>query len=826
MNKKLTAVFLWLCVWLALSLQAQTNVPVASHELKPGPDDGRIAMISARLLEQGHYSRHPFDNDYSSKMLDLYLKSLDPQHMHFLQTDLDKFEPYRNRLDDLILKRGDTWPAYEIFTTFRERLEQRTEYAEELLKSEKFDFSADERAQLNRKDQPAPKDLDAAKQIWRERLRFEFLQEKLARSGDKKNYTVKNHTVKLDLKTPLTIPSIETRSVTSPATNITEAEFRSGYTPSKDDLSLAVTAKLPKGTNAAPAVVKPVKPEAQEIAELLIKRYHRNLHIFQEMDREDVLEIYLTSLAHVYDPHTDYMGKSALEQFKIQMSLALFGIGAQLRMDDDGYCNIERLMPGGPAIKSKQITEKERIVAVAQSNAAPVDIVGMNLNKSVQLIRGLKGSEVRLTLESPETSERHVVSLIRDEIPLEDQQAKSKIIDLPGANGQATRVGVIDLPSFYASFDTINSKGKSEPRYTSTDVATLIKKMKEESVRGIVLDLRRNGGGSLEEAIKLTGLFIKEGPVVQVKGPEGDPIIDSDEDPSILWDGPLVVLTSHFSASASEIVAAALQDYGRALIVGDSSTHGKGTVQSLNQLKSFPQMSNLEVTPDPGALKFTIRKFYRASGASTQFEGVTPDIVLPSVFNYSKDIGEKSLDYPLPWDTIESAKYEKVDRVAAYLSELKKNSDQRLAKSKDFAYIREDIANFQKHQEDKTISLNEKERLKEKAEDDARTKARDKERLARKMPEPKVYEVTLKNAGLPGLPPPVAKTNSVTAKISGSGADAHASASVEVPRAPLGTGELDGDDETPPAVDPTLDETESILVDYLNLLGKVITAKK
>lgn len=774
MNKKLISGLMVLCGWLALALQAQTNAPVAAHELKPGPDDGRIAMISARLLEQGHYSRHPFDNEYSGKMLDIYLKTLDPQRMHFLQSDLDKFEPYRNRLDDLTLRRGDTWPAYEIFTTFRERLEQRTKYADELLKNEKFDFSADERVIINRKDQPAPKDLNAAKQLWRERLRFEFLQEKLARSGEKKK----------------------------PA------------------------AKKADSTNGTPTVVKPVKPEAKEIAELLAKRYHRNLHIFQEMDREDVFEIYLTSLARVYDPHTDYMGKSALEQFKISMSLALFGIGAQLRMDDDGYCNIERLMPGGPAIKSKQITEKERIVAVAQSNAPPVDIVGMNLNKSVQLIRGPKGSEVRLTLESPETLERHVVSLIRDEIPLEDQQAKSKIVDLPGPDGQLTRVGVIDLPSFYASFDTLNSRGKSEPRFTSADVAVLIKKMKEEDVRGIVLDLRRNGGGSLEEAIKLTGLFIKEGPVVQVKGPPpSDPIIDSDEDPSVLWDGPLVVLTSRFSASASEIVAAALQDYGRALIVGDVSTHGKGTVQSLNQLKSFPQMANLEVTPDPGALKFTIRKFYRANGRSTQFEGVTPDIVLPSVMNYAKDVGEKALDNALPCDTIESAKFEKVDLVMPYLAELKKNSDVRLAQSKDFAYVREDIANFVKHQEDKSISLNEKERLKEKAEDDARQKARDKERLARKAPEPKVYEITLKNATLPGLPPPVAKTNSVTASI-GAGADAHASASVSVPHASMSPSDIDADDATPPAVDPTLDETESILVDYLHLLDKVITAKK
>jgi carboxyl-terminal processing protease len=371
--------------------------------------------------------------------------------------------------------------------------------------------------------------------------------------------------------------------------------------------------------------------------------------------------------------------------------------------------------------------------------------------------------------------------------------------------------------------DTLSARGKSEPRFTSADVALLIKKMKEQDVRGIILDLRRNGGGSLEEAIKLTGLFIKEGPVVQVKGPEGDPIVDSDTDPSVLWDGPLVVLTSRFSASASEIVAAALQDYGRALIVGDSSTHGKGTVQSLSQLKPYLRMANMNTTNDPGALKFTIRKFYRASGGSTQFKGVVPDIVLPSVLNYSKDIGEASLDYALPWDTIEPTDFAKLDSVSPYLDEVKKLSDQRIAKSKDFGYIREDIAQYVKRQDDKTISLNEKERLKEKAEDDARKKARDQERLARKAPEPKVYEISLKQAEMPGLPPPVAKTNAFASAAS-SVAAAHLGAGVSDPISPL---ESVGDEnEKAPEVDATMNETEAILVDYLHLLGKVVTAKK
>jgi carboxyl-terminal processing protease len=285
-------------------------------------------------------------------------------------------------------------------------------------------------------------------------------------------------------------------------------------------------------------------------------------------------------------------------------------------------------------------------------------------------------------------------------------------------------------------------------------------------------------------------------------------------------------LTSRFSASASEIVAAALQDYGRALVVGDISTHGKGTVQSLSQLKPMMKNSNLDTTNDPGALKFTIKKFYRANGASTQFEGVTPDIVLPSVLNYSKEIGEKSLDYSLPWDTIASASFDKVNRVAPYLPELKQDSDQRIAASPEFSYISEDIAQYVKRQDDKTVSLNEQERLKEKAADEARQKARNKERLVRKAPEPKVYEISLKQAELPGLPPPVAKTNTLASVRSGSAGDPPEAAAVAVAADPLASASDADDEDKAPAVDAMLDETEAILVDYLHLLDKVLTAKK
>ena len=272
------------------------------------------------------------------------------------------------------------------------------------------------------------------------------------------------------------------------------------------------------------------------------------------------------------------------------------------------------------------------------------------------------------------------MSLIRDEIPLEDSAAKAKIIEMSDAPAARTvRLGVIDLPSFYATFDTSGSKDKPEPKSTTVDVAKLLEKLKQENVAGVILDLRRNGGGSLEEAIKLTGLFIKTGPVVQVREENGTVQEADDTDPAVRYDGPLVVLTSRHSASASEIVAGALQDYGRALIVGDVSTHGKGTVQSVNQLRPFIRTADRSLTNDPGALKLTIKKFFRPSGASTQLKGVMPDIVLPSVANESKDIGEAALENPLPWDTIPSAKYDQFNLVEPYLPELRKRSAERVA---------------------------------------------------------------------------------------------------------------------------------------------------
>jgi carboxyl-terminal processing protease len=726
---------------------ASTNA--APVELKPGPDAGKIAFVTAYMLEKLEYLQHPFDATISARLFDSYLTSLDPQHVHFLQSDLDEFAAYRTNLDRLTMKRSgiaDTRPAYEIFYRYMDRLRQHVAYVDELLKTEKFDFTSDDRITLNRHDLPYPKNLDEAKKIWSERLRYEYLMEKVSRETQK-----------------------------------------------------------PHPTDAAADKSSPPKSVHDEIVETLSKRYHRTVKMFEEWDSSDVLNNYLEWLARSYDPHSDYQGPMDYEDFAMQMNLSLFGIGAELR-SEDGYCKIEVLL-NGPAKLSKKIKVGDRIVAVAQSNQPPVDIFEMPITKAVRLIRGPKGSEVRLTVipAGAPDSARQIVTLTRDEIKLENGEAKGKIFEMPDSKGKTKRLGVIDLPSFYA---TIDAEGNPTPKSTTADVAHLLKKFREEKVDGVILDLRRNGGGSLEEAIRLAGLFIKEGPIVQIKRANGDIEVRDDTDPSIEYGGPLILLTSRFSASASEIVAGALQDYGRALIVGDASTFGKGTAQQLFPLSKITALSDLE--HDPGTLKLTNSKFYRASGASTELRGVAADIVLPSLWNDSPDVGENTLDNHFPWDTIKSSRFEKVNMVQPELAELSKYSSERTATNQEFAFLREDIAREQKERADKTVSLNEKQQLQDRDQIIAEHKTRETERSKEKIVDPKVYDLTVAQSLLPGLPPMTRYTNGVSTVDDDSDLD---TAPVE-----------DRDDltdavssETAHAETARLDEAKKILMDYISL---------
>jgi carboxyl-terminal processing protease len=486
-----------------------------------------------------------------------------------------------------------------------------------------------------------------------------------------------------------------------------------------------------------------------EIVKTLTARQTRMVQLMKNFDDGEVSEIYLNALAHVYDPHSDYFGPEEAKDFSISMNLSLVGIGATLEATDDG-CKIRELVPGGPAERSGQLQPGDQIVSVAQDGKEPVDIEHMPLSRAIELIRGVKGTTVELTIvpASPgrETA-RKTVRIVRDEVKLEQQQAKARIVDLPGADGQTTRLGVINLPSFYEGTDRAH-------RSATADVARLVQKLKADGVRGIVLDLRGNGGGSLEEAINLTGLFIRRGPVVQTRGPAGDIEIGADNDPSELYTGPLVVLTSRLSASASEILAGALQDYGRALIVGDSSTFGKGTVQTILPLTPILKQNGLASADNAGALKVTIRKFYRPSGASTQLRGVGADIVLPSTSD-RREIGEQAMKDPLPWDTVPSTRFANEDRVQPVLEALRAKSAQRVAADNGFAWIRGEIALRDKNRATKSVSLNEVERRTEKEQLKAWKKVHEQElaELAGQMP--RTYEIILKNAETPGLPPPL-----------------------------------------------------------------------
>jgi carboxyl-terminal processing protease len=672
----------------------ETPAPATTNLLSPGPNDARIAYVTARLMKEFNYSQLPLDAQMSKKIFDGYVDSLDPRHENFLQSDVDEFSHYRTNLDTFLVSGNavsDLSPAFEIFQRFLERTEQHAAYVDELLKQDKFKFTDDDRFMLDRRHEPFPKDMNEAQELWQERLRYEYLQEKLA------------------------------------------AEI----SPTNSEVLLPLA-----------------KSNYTDFAATLAKHYRSNLHAVTNWDGDNVLQAYLNALTHAYDPHSDYLNAPHAQDFSIGMSLSLFGIGAQLT-EDDGYCTINSLVHGGPAEKGKQLNVKDRIIAVAQSNQPPVNVVDMELDRVVQKIRGPKGTEVRLTISPAEDrAARRVISLVRDEIKLEDSEAKAKLIERTDARGGTNRIGIIDLPSFYAPVGLSGNEGHS-PKFTSVDVAKLITKLKQEKVSGIILDLRSNPGGSLEEAVKFTGLFIKDGPVVLARNTDGGVNVDADTDSDELYDGPLVVLVNRFSASASEIAAAALQDYGRALIVGDTSTFGKGTVQSLTDLKPYVWPANKTATNDPGTVKITIRKFYRVSGASTQWKGVEPDIVLPDPLSYNTDIeSERTLDNSLQWDTIQPVKYDKLNLVQPYLAELERRSAARIATNKEFIYIRQDIAEQQKSQTNKTVTLNERDALKERQLNAARDKVREADRNARKPLDEKIYDITVENSDQPVLPEP------------------------------------------------------------------------
>src|SRR5499433_1761076 len=557
----------------------------------------------------------------------------------------------------------------------------------------------------------------------------------------------------------------------------------------------------------------PIEPPAQ----LVSRRYERLARNVHEQDKDEQMKLYLDALAQAYDPHSEYLSKADMKNFSINMGLSLVGIGAMLR-SEDGYAKIESLVPGGPAQTDGRLKVGDRITAVAQGPAEYVDVREMRLDKVVEMIRGKKGTRVRLLVipsDATDPSRRKNVDLVRDEIKLKDQEARADIIIRKDENGEPIKLGWLTLPSFYADMD-------KHQKSTTRDVLALLKRLKKENIAGLVIDLRRNGGGSLEEALSLTGLFLKSGPIVQTKDYNGYIRISSDPDNGIAYTGPLVVLTSRQSASASEIFAAALQDYGRAVIVGDKNTFGKGTVQTILEIGRFTSLLGSHSQED-GELKLTIQKFYRVAGGSTQLHGVASDIVLPTLTDLP-EFGEGALKNALPYDEVPKARYSKwSDGHPLFIEELKRRSAERVQQNAEFHYVMEDMDRLRHKIAENRISLNEDLRKKELADDKLRKETRSKERLARNQEEPRIYRVTLDTVDTPNLQMLMYPGKLAEATKNGGApiVDSDAASDADSDLIDGATGDGDSKD---PAIDPERDESLSILADLVQLSNGPKTA--
>jgi carboxyl-terminal processing protease len=504
--------------------------------------------------------------------------------------------------------------------------------------------------------------------------------------------------------------------------------------------------------------------DSKAIAEQLGKRYKNQLTRLEQTRSEDVFQSYINAFSQTYDPHTNYMSPENAENFDISMSLSLEGIGAVLQSDNE-YVKVVSLVPAGPADKSKSLAPADKIIGVAQKNQDMVDVIGWRLDEVVKLIRGPKGSQVRLEVipasNAPTDLSSKVVSLTREKIKLEEQAAKKSILNLE-SEGQMHKIGVIEIPTFYMDFQAARSGVKD---YTSTtrDVKRLLNELKQEKVDGVIIDLRNNGGGSLQEATELTGLFIDQGPTVLVRNSDGRVDVLADDAKGVHYSGPLVVLINRLSASASEIFAGAMQDYHRALVLGDQ-TFGKGTVQTVQDLNH-------------GKLKLTLAKFYRVSGQSTQHRGVVPDIAFPSMVD-TKEIGESALPGALPWDSISPAITPERDPFKPYIPELAARHDKRIATHPDFVFTRERLALAQELMQETRLTLNEDKRRQQQTDIEARQLALENQRRQAKGQEP-LTELEKKDE------------NALPKK----------------------------EDEKTPEDDAYLAETGQILLDYLNIKG-------
>ena len=628
-------------------------------------DFDEVGRQMAIMLQNSHFARLPF-NDMGPRFLEDFLRDLDSGKVYFTQQDIDRFtREYAGNLPEMLMKQQSMHAAQDIYDTFKKRVDARVAEAKRLLAAEEFDFTKEESIQRSRKDAAWPKDEAAAMALWRQQIKEAVLSEMLRRDMIAKM-----------------------------------AEKQGKPNPLKND-----------------------KDPREKLA-LRYERFHHS--VVKDVDGEDVAAMFLSAIARAFDPHTDYMSTREMDRFRDGMKNELVGIGALLQGEEDGATKIMGIVVGGPADKHGALKLNDLVVAVDPDGEGPremVDIMFMKIDKVVDLIRGQQGTPVQLKAEPAggAPGETTLITIVRDKVALKDEQASAEIIEMKSKDGESSRLGVITLPAFYADFE----EGKVR---CSVDVERLLERLKDEGIDGLLLDLRNNGGGALEEVRRMTGFFTRRGPVVQVKNTFGErQVKESDKDP--IYDGPMVVLTDKSSASASEILAGALQDNHRAVIVGESSTFGKGTVQQpmdIGRMLPFFKARN-----KAGTLKVTIQKFYRPSGSSTQKMGVIPDVVLPSLTD-ALEVGEAFLDHPLEHDMIARAPgFNPLKKEQLFLPRIKELSEERVNASKDFAYISEDVAKAKARIQDNKVSLNLAERTKELDEIEQQQQQRNVERKAR-----------------------------------------------------------------------------------------------
>ena len=646
----------------------QTAAPTAVSLKKPDRKMGLIASLVVQLLAKEHYTRRQMDAAYSGDVFNEYLRFLDPTHIFFLQEDIDGFAKSK---DELARKAaaGDVQFAFDVFNARSLKLAEYRDFARDFLEKP-IQYDPNETYHIDREDVPWPKDVKEQREIWAKRIKNELI---VARMSDKAAEEEAKEAAEEKKKDD----------------DAKEKEPKDGKNAEKDETPVPSVSLL--------------TPEQR-----VQKRVDQLCSTVEGMDPIDVLEGYLTAFANVCDPHSTYMSPATGEDFDIHISLNLSGIGAVLS-SEDGYTKIVEVVQNGPADKEGTLRENDRIIAVAQEGGEPVDVMDMPLSKVVTLIRGKEGSRVTLTILPARKGAQAApekVTITRGSVPMNESRAQGRVVEAKTDDGRTRKIGVIELPSFYIDFAAVR-RGDTDYNSSGHDVLNILNDFSDQEIDGLIVDLRSNGGGSLTEAVDLSGFFIPEGPIVQVKDKASTSVLRDNDRGQIVYSGPMLVLVNRYSASATEIFSAALKDYRRALVVGDPHTHGKGSVQVVTDLNNY-MLYLASDKFDAGQLKLTNAKFYRINGESTQIKGVEADIPLPG-FSETEDTGERSLRHALPYDTIRPARYSVYDGKYAVtpelVSELKKKSEARVAEDPLFKRLMADIALYEDIRKNKDVAL-------------------------------------------------------------------------------------------------------------------------